>query len=113
MDSTGKILFYDAYDDFSPGFSENRAWVIKQGKYGFIDKTGTLVIPMQYDVVNGFSEGLAKVKINGKCGFINITGNVVIPLTFTDAASFESGIAWVKDETNRTFYIDKTGKEVK
>lgn len=113
MDSTGKELFYDAFDDFSAGFLENRAWVTKQGKYGFIDKTGTLVIPAQYDVVNGFSEGLAKVKINGKCGFINTRGDVVIPVTFSDAASFESGIAWVKDDANRTFYIDKTGKEVK
>ncbi len=113
MDSTGKEIFFDAYDDFSPGFLDNRAWVTKQGKYGFIDKTGTLVIPTQYDIVNGFSEGLAKVKINGKCGFINTTGDMVIPLSFTDAGSFESGIAWVKDETNRTLYIDRTGKEVK
>lgn len=114
LDSTGKELFYDAYDDFSPGFSEdNRAWVMKQGKYGFIDKSGTLVIPMQYDMVGGFVEGLAKIKTNGKYGYINAKGDVVIPVSFTDAQNFESGIAWVKDETNRMFYIDKTGKEVK
>ncbi len=113
MDSTGKILFYDAYDDFSPGFSDNRAWVMKQNKYGFIDKTGALVIPMQYDMVGGFAEGLAKIKTNAKYGYINAKGDVVIPVSFTDAQNFESGIAWVKDETGRTFYIDKTGKEVK
>lgn len=113
MDSTGKILFYDAYDDFSPGFSDNRAWVKKQNKYGFIDKTGALVIPVQYDIVGGFVEGLAQIKTNAKYGYINAKGDVVIPVMFTDAQNFESGIAWVKDETGRAFYIDKTGKEVK
>ncbi len=113
MDSTGKEIFYDAYDDFSPGFLDNRAWVMKQNKFGFIDKAGTLVIPLQYDMVNGFSEGLAKVRLNGKCGFINTKGDVVIPLTFADATSFESGIAWVKDDAGRSFYIDRTGKEIK
>ncbi len=112
MDSTGKELFYAAYDDFSSGFLDGRAWVSKGGKYGFIDKTGKLVIPAQYEVVNGFSEGLAKVRSEGKCGFIGLNGEVVIPLIYTDAQSFESGIAWVKDENNQTFYIDKKGKKV-
>ena len=113
MDSTGKELFYDAYDDFPRGFLDNRTWVTKDKKYGFIDKTGTLVVPARYDMVNGFSEGMAKVRIDGKCGFINTQGDLVIPLQFTEAGSFEGGLALVKDEANRSFYIDKTGKEVK
>jgi len=112
LDSTGKELFYDEYSDFA-GFSEGRAWVMKNYKYGFIDRTGKLVIPAIYDMIGGFNEGLAKVKLNGKYGFIDISGKMVIPQIYVDAQSFESGIAWVKDENNRTFYIDKEGKEVK
>ncbi|UEG48965.1 WG repeat-containing protein [Ferruginibacter lapsinanis] len=113
IDSTGKELFYAAYDDFSSGFSYNRAWVMKQNKFGFIDNTGKLVIPIQYDIVGGFVEGLAKVRVNGKYGYIDPNGKLVIPQIYLDAQNFESGMAWVKDETNRTYYIDKEGKEVK
>lgn len=37
-------------------------------KYGFIDKTGEIVIPVQYDLTWEFAEGLAKVKQEGKWG---------------------------------------------
>jgi hypothetical protein len=112
MDSTGKELFYGQYDDFSPGFNENRAWVMKDKKYGFIDKTGALVIPIQYDMIGGFMNGLAKIKQNGKYGYINLKGDVVIPVQFKDAENFEEGIAWVREEGGRSYYIDKTGKEL-
>ncbi len=114
MDSTGRELFYDLYDDFSPGFSsEGRAWVMKDKKYGFIDRSGKLVVPVQYEMVNGYAEGLAKVKLGGKYGYINAAGDLVIPISFEGADSFEAGIAWVKDDNNKTYYIDKTGKVVK
>jgi len=53
-------------------------------EWGFIDKTGKLVIPLVYDWVWDFSEGLAVVVQNGKCGFIDKTGEVVIPFGVYD-----------------------------
>lgn len=113
VDTTGKEIFYDAYTDFSPGFGYHRAWVMKNNKYGFIDNTGKLVIPLQYDMIGGFVEGLAKVRVNGKNGFINPKGELVIPMIYKDAQNFDGGVAWVKDENDRAFYIDLEGKEVK
>lgn len=113
MDSTGKEVFYDLYDDFSSGFLEDRAWVKKDGKYGFIDKQGKLVIPIQYDNIGGFAEGMARVQQNGKYGFLDKNGNTAIPFKFKNAGSFEMGIAWVVDDNNKAFYIDKNGNEVK
>ncbi len=114
LDLSGKELFWGVYDDFSPGFPDNeRAWVKKDNKYGFIDKTGKLVVPLEYDMVNGFAEGLARVRQNGKNGYVNTEGVLVIPLLYTDAGSFDTGLARVKDESNRSFLIDKTGKEMK
>lgn len=46
----------------------------KNGKYGYFDKDGKVVIPNIYDSVEEFSNGLAKVKLNGKWGFINKEG---------------------------------------
>jgi hypothetical protein len=41
---------------------------------GFIDKTGALVIPPQFESTMRFKEGLAPVVIDDKCGFINKNG---------------------------------------
>ncbi|HEV2861439.1 MAG TPA: WG repeat-containing protein [Pyrinomonadaceae bacterium] len=37
----------------------------EKNKWGFIDRTGRVVIPLQYDLVEGFSEGLAHVTVAG------------------------------------------------
>jgi hypothetical protein len=37
-------------------------------KMGYIDRTGTIVVPPQFDFVGDFSEALAWIKINGKAG---------------------------------------------
>ena len=46
-------------------------------KEGFIDTTGKLVIPCQWDDTGSFSEGLAWVKKDGKWGVIDTKGNIV------------------------------------
>ena len=52
---------------------------VRQGtKWGYIDGTGKLVIPFQFDHAFGFSEGLAQVEIDGKCGFIGVQGDLRI-----------------------------------
>jgi translation initiation factor 6 (eIF-6) len=52
-------------------FREGLAGVEINGKYGFIDTKGNLVIPPVYDDAWHFSEGLARVEINGKWGYID------------------------------------------
>lgn len=39
---------------------------MQDGKYGFIDKTGKIVIPAKYDEVWNFGDGVALVVQNGK-----------------------------------------------
>ena len=58
----------------SGGFSEGLAEVSINGKYGFIDKTGKLVIPCQWAEVSVISERLVYVKDdNGEKWLIDIT----------------------------------------
>ncbi|MDD1428759.1 WG repeat-containing protein [Dolichospermum sp. ST_sed9] len=59
------------------GFSEGLAAVNKVGKWGYINTSGKVVIPYQFDDVDSFQEGLANVKINGKEHLIDKTGNIV------------------------------------
>src|ERR1700704_3111972 len=52
--------------------------VEKDGKFGFIDRTGKIVIPLQFDSANDFHEGLALVTSNHKTMFIDMTGKTVV-----------------------------------
>ena len=92
-------------------YSDGLAMVQLNGKLGFIDKSGTLVIPCKYDVADSFSEGLAYVCPNGKYGFINKSGTEVIPCKYDEAQSFSEGLACVY-LNNRWGFIDKSDTEV-
>ena len=82
-------------------------------KYGFIDKTGKVVIPCKWKDAWDFHEGLAPVKdANGKWGYIDKTGKLVIPCQWEDAGYFHEGRADVQDANGNWVEIDKTGKVV-
>ncbi len=95
-------------------FSEGLAKVDdNDGKFGFIDETGELVVPCKWESADDFSEGLAKVQNdNGKWGFIDKTGKVVIPCKWRLAGNFSEGLAYVKDDNGKWGFIDKTGQIV-
>ena len=83
----------------------------KDGKAGFIDEAGKVVIELQYDDAVFFVEGLAKVKKDNQWGFIDKTGKLIIPLHYKDVNSFSEGLAKVKKDAKLGF-IDKTGKVI-
>lgn len=56
---------------------EGLAKVIKDGKSGFVDKTGKVIVPPQYDNVYSFDEGLAGVRKDGETFYIDQKGNRV------------------------------------
>ncbi|MFA4903518.1 MAG: WG repeat-containing protein [Desulfobaccales bacterium] len=87
-------------------------------KWGYVDKTGQLIIPFKFDHAYDFSEGLAAVEIKEKTGYIDKTGKFVIPPRFISGFPFSDGMALVvirrseKDKypMNKLGYIDKSGK---
>lgn len=86
-------------------------------RWGYVDMTGKLVIPYQYERVESFSEGLAAVEgENWRYGFINTKGETVIPCQYIVAQDFSEGLAAVcYENADRQYawgYIDKTGKVV-
>ena len=48
--------------------------IAQQGKWGFLDRTGQVVVPPQFTTAWEFSEGRAGVKIKDQFGFIDQTG---------------------------------------
>ena len=70
--------------------------MIKNDKYGYIDKQGNEVIPCKYDYAGGFRDGITTVKKNGKYGYIDKQGNEVVACKYDYAGGFSDGMAVVK-----------------
>src|SRR5687768_15767820 len=66
------------------------------GRYGFINKLGKIVIDPQFEAVGDFSEGFARFKKNEKWGFIDRRGRIVIAPRFEWAHDFSEGLARVQ-----------------
>lgn len=49
-----------------------------KGKYGYMDKSGKVVIPCIYEEVHFFTDGIARVKLDGKWFFIDKEGKEVV-----------------------------------
>jgi len=105
---------YQSYDtaktDYK-GYHYYHTYGINEGKWGYLDNTGKMVIKPQFDEANGFNEGFAWVKSNGKYGYINKIGTIVIKPQFDIASNFFEGLAAVKIGT-KWGYINKTGELV-
>lgn len=74
---------------------KSRLFLIFQNqKFGFMDRTGRIVIKPEFDDAQGFSEGLALVTRNGRKEFIDETGKVaLVPKDFEPINGFTDGRA--------------------
>lgn len=104
----------------SPPYSHGLMISVQNGKYGYCDESGALVIPYKFSYAENFSSnGLALVKVKDKYGFIDTKGNFVIEPKYKEAHSFipQLGIAIVCTDSyrrdDRYFYkilaIDRRG----
>lgn len=83
----------------------------KDGKIGYINTKGKLVISPTYSVAEGFSNGLARVFDNGKWYYINKEGEVAFACVYNVLSDFSEGYATVI-KGNKSGVIDKSGNEV-
>lgn len=81
------------------------------GKYGYTDREGKIVIEPKFDLAWPFEEelALAGAMINNKWGFIDTTGNFVIEPQFDQITSFKDGLAVIKTD-DKWGYIEPSGK---
>jgi hypothetical protein len=92
--------------------------VEQHNKWGYINKTGQIVIPLQYQLAKPFSEGLAPVMVGGKWGYVEATGQMAIQPQFDNAEEFSEGLARVdmepkgKPDLYNCGYIDRSGRWV-
>ena len=89
--------------------------VHKDGKWGYIDRSGRIVIPPRFESAQRFSEGLASVALDGRRGYIDATGELVLVPEQEPAGpihrQFAGGLAAVRVGKGIGF-IDRAGKLV-
>ncbi|HEV7782271.1 MAG TPA: WG repeat-containing protein [Chitinophagaceae bacterium] len=78
----------------------------RDDKWGYIDKTGVMVIEPRFLTAGEFTEGLAPVRENGTYGYIDRTGTFIISPKYDLAYPFRNGLATVYKE-GKPFVIDK------
>jgi hypothetical protein len=92
-------------------FNDGRARMLRNGKYGFIDRIGNIHISPQYPSAYDFSENVAAVMIAGKWAFVDKEENIVVQPFYQEVRNFQYGTARVK-EKNKWFFINKEGKKI-
>jgi len=95
-------------------FHDGLAVVKAAERYGYIDRSGAIVIPIQWMTAYDFSEGLAALRVDKKhFQFINTAGTVVIKSKKYDSVGrFRNGICRVV-KGGKVKWIDTKGKELK
>lgn len=105
-------------------FCEGLSPAFKDGKWGYINENGDIVIPFVYDEAKPFSDGLAAVKRGKYYGYIDYNNKVIIDFQFVEAGPFIEGLAkfdnnphnWSRDPIDHGcvskdgYFIDRTIK---
>jgi len=98
---SGKSIITSQYD-FSEnirivGFDSLKIMPVNiNGKWGYKNKKGEIVIEPKYDMAWNFNQGLAGVKIGNNWGFINRKGESVSETIYEKIRPFSDGLAMVK-----------------
>ena len=99
------------YDSLA--FNDNIATVELNGKYGFINTKGTVLIPFEYDNALKFKNGLAPIYTKSEgWGFIDKIGKEVIRCKYNNVHHFSEGLALVQEDSRYFGFIDIQGKMV-
>ena len=132
IDQSGNFLIKPEIEGLSGDFSEGlipieiggrdrkdseRSYTHISGKWGFVDKTGKIIIEPKFENADEFSEGLANVTIGKKYGYIDKSGKIVIAPQFEYSsnsyrcANFIEELACFERD-GKIGFINKTGKVV-
>ncbi|WP_246798412.1 WG repeat-containing protein [Rhizobium leguminosarum] len=84
-------------------FSEGLAAVRSEGKFGYINSSGDMVIAPMFDLARAFRKGHAEVVAGDKAGIIDRTGKLVLPPNYARAIPFAA------DGTRSSRQSDRAG----
>lgn len=98
------------YDTVLP-YSEDRAAVKKDGRWGYIDRNEREIVAPQYQDAWPYREGRAAIKKDGQWGYLDANGKEAVKPVYDRAWSYENGRATV-EKGGRRYNIDLNGNEI-
>ncbi len=108
IDRTGGVVLAPRPFDFMLSVDDGCATFGVDGKCGFTDGRGTIVVEPTYSYMTWHSEGLAVAATPSGDGYVDRSGKMVIAPRFQEATVFNGGVARVKVE-GRWGLIDRSG----
>ncbi|KAA3636438.1 MAG: hypothetical protein DWQ02_08270 [Bacteroidetes bacterium] len=112
MDTVGQIIEPEIPIDYYTKMSDGLIAVKTGGKAGYMNASGEVVIPLQFQFAYDFHEGLARVKVNSKFGLIDKQGNYVLPPEFRDVANISEGVIFAAKNAEEFAFYDSDGNQV-
>ena len=101
--AAGEFDWLKEWDDCEFEASTPDAYrVEKDGKWGFVDGEGKVLIEPKYDIINsffGFADVFELTEADGKYGFVNNQGREIAPPEYDDASGrIANGLGWLEKD---------------
>lgn len=101
-----------AFGTGTPLYPGQVNWMRSNIKTGYLDSTGTEIIPTKNDYNGTFFEGHALVMVKDKFGYVDTAGNYLVPAEFDDISAFsfyDPDVVVVEKDDDFGFYDTKKG----
>ena len=104
IDLSGELIIPLRWYEVGDYFADNLTYFSnlensgRCGPYGYINRSGDVVIDPVWEWACPFSEGLGCVQRDGKEGFLDTVGKIVIEPRYDFAGEFLGRLAWVQME---------------
>ena len=92
------------YCDSVSSFHDGLAYFSVDGKYGFLNQQGDVVIEAVYDDVSYFQDGIAQVRRNNLTGMIDSRGEEIVPVEYEYIWRGEGILDCVRENGTRDYY---------
>lgn len=89
-DGSGKILLPEWYENIGNTFDTKFIPVEKGGKWGAVNASGNIVVPMEYDGIDGFINDRATYRDSGKYGVMDETGKKLTEAVYDNIETYGS-----------------------
>ncbi len=113
MDVSGNTFPVEKYDEKVFDMSWSEPILTKQnGKFGFMDIEGTILIECKYEDADWFKNDFSIVKLEGKYGLVNSVEEIILPFIY-DNLRTKKDFEFEASYNGKTIILNDAGNPVK